>query len=156
MPRKQWFLLAVALVLAAAYVCCFTHWFRHEDIQIYSTARAGLPRLAGARSSANVAFGLDQEYRLAEIKVVPLAAWQTNPDVLPLWHLVGNHKSEPIKFFLYGEDIPGMRPDVPGARPEPLETGVAYRLLISAGSVKGQHDFWIGPNPAEGTNSTGR
>ena len=39
MPRKQWFLLAVAVVLAVVYVWHFTGWFQHKDIHISSTAR---------------------------------------------------------------------------------------------------------------------
>jgi len=42
------------------------------------------------------------QLQLTEIKVVPLAEWQTNHSVLPLWHLVSNPKSAPIRFFPYG------------------------------------------------------
>jgi len=153
MPRKQWFLLALALVLAVVYVWHFTGWFQHKDIRISSTARAAFARFRGAGTSANVAFGLDQEYQLTEVKVVPLAAWQTNPVVAPVWHLVGNRKSAPIKFFRYGQNIRGMKPAIPGVKPEPLEDSVTYRLFISVGRVNGQHDFWIGSKPAETTNS---
>ena len=38
MPRKQWFLLAVAVVLAVVYVWYFTDWFQHKDIHISSTS----------------------------------------------------------------------------------------------------------------------
>jgi hypothetical protein len=156
MPKKQWILLAVALVLAAVYVCFFTGWFQHREIHISSTSRASLARSRMAGNSAAVAFGLDQEYQLTEIKVVPLAAWQTNPAIVPVWHLVGNRKSTPIKFFLYGENIGGMHPVMSGAEPGPLEDSVTYRLFVSAGSVRGQHDFWIGGKTPEGTNSAGR
>ena len=101
----------------------------------------------------NVAFRLDREYRLTELKVVPLAAWQTNPAVIPVWHLVGNRKSAPIEFFLYGQNIRGMKMAIPGVKPRPLEDSVTYRLFVSAGPVKGQHDFWIGSKPSEETNS---
>ena len=95
-----------------------------------------------------VAFGLDRDYGLTEIKVVPLVEWQTDHSVLPLWHLVSDSKSEPIKFFLYGQNIDGMKPAMPGAQPKPLETNVVYRLFVSAGSIKSQHDFQIGGKPA--------
>ncbi len=155
MPRKQWFLLAVALVLTVVYVWYFTDWFHHKNIHISSAARAGLSRSRDAGTSPNVAFRLDREYRLTELKVVPLAAWQTNPAVIPVWHLVGNRKSAPIEFFLYGQNIRGMKMAIPGVKPGPLEDSVTYRLFVSAGSVKGQHDFWIGGKPPEGTNSAG-
>ena len=153
MPRKQWLLLAVALVLAVIYVGCFTDWFKHKDIGISSTHRPIFSRLSTAGNGASVAFGLDRAYRLTEVKVVPLAAWQTNPAVVPLWHLVGNRKSAPVKIFLYGQNLRGLQPVVPGAKPGPLEDSITYRLFVSAGSVTGHHDFKIGGKPSEGTNS---
>ena len=156
MPKKQWFLLAGALALAVVYVWHFTDWFKHKDIHISSTARATLSRFRAAGTSGTVAFALDREYELTEVKVVPLAAWQTNQAVVPVWHLAGERESAPVQFFLYGDNIGGMQPVIPGAKPEPLENNVTYRLFVSAGSVKGQHDFQIGGKPPEGTNSAGR
>jgi hypothetical protein len=156
MPKKQWFLLAVALALAVVYVWHFTDWFKHKDIHISSTARAALSRFRAAGTSGTVAFALDREYELTEVKVVPLAAWQTNQAAVPVWHLAGERESTPVQFFLYGDNIGGMQPVIPGAKPEPLENNVTYRLFVSAGSVKGQHDFQIGGKPPEGTNSAGR
>ena len=153
MPQKQWFLVAITLVLAVIYACCFTGWFQHKEIHIASTNRAALSRVRVEGMSGSVTFGLDGRYRLTEVKVVPLAAWQANPAVVPVWHLVGNRKSAPIKFFVYGENISGMKPVIAGAKAGPLEDRVTYRLFVSAGSVKGQHDFWIGEKPPEGTNS---
>ena len=94
-----------------------------------------------------VAFGLDRDYRLTEVKIVPLAEWQTNQSALPLWHLVSDPRSAPTRFFSYGQNIDGMKPAMPGTKPKPLEINVAYRLFVSAGSVKGRHDFEIGGKP---------
>jgi hypothetical protein len=66
---------------------------------------------------------------------------------------VGHRKSVPVKIFLYGQNLRGMQPVVPGTKPGPLEDSVTYRLFVSAGSVTGQHDFWIGGKPSEGTKS---
>jgi hypothetical protein len=156
MPKKQWFLLAFALVLAAVYVWGFTDWFRHKDIHISSTGRAALSRFPVPGTAPTVVFALDKEYELTELKVVPLAAWQTNQAAVPVWHLAGESRSAPTKFFLYGENIGGMQPVIPGAKPEPLEKNVTYRLFVSAGSVKGQHDFQIGGKPPEATGSAVR
>jgi len=154
MQKKQWFLPGVALALALVYVFGFSDWFRHKQISIATTSRALFSRYQYTPGTpASVAFALDQQYRLTELKIVPLAAWQTNPAVVPVWHLTSSGKSSPIKFFLYGQGIRGMQPAVPGMKPEPLQDGVVYRAFISAGSVKGQHDFWIGGRPPEATNS---
>ena len=147
MTKKNWILIFCTLVLAVVYVCFFTDWFKPVTIQISHTARPVPSRSSRGAIMTAVVFGLDQNYRLTEIKVVPLAEWQTNHSVLPLWHLVSSTKSAPIKFFLYGQNIDGMKPAMPGAQPKPLEANVIYRLFASAGSVKSQHDFQIGGRP---------
>ena len=45
--------------------------------------------------------------------------------------------------FFYGQRIPGLKPEVAGAHAQPLQTNVTYRLFVTAGSAKGQHDFEI-------------
>ena len=93
-------------------------------------------------------FGLPDDYSLTEVKVVPLAALQTNKLAQPVWHLVSDEGSDDVRQFFYGEKINGMDPAVDGAQPEPLQPGVTYRLFVAAGKVKGQHDFQIGGPPA--------
>lgn len=150
MEKRQWFLCAVAIVLAGLYICFFTDWFKPKIIHISHTSRPVPLRSSRGATVTAVVFGLDRNYRLTEVKVVPLAEWQTNQSVLPLWHLISDSKSRPIKFFLYGQNINRMKPAVPGVHPKPLETNAVYRLFVSAGSVKGQHDFQIGGKPIAG------
>ncbi len=147
MAKKQWVLLAVFVMLAAVYICAFTDWGRHPAIQI-SHAASSNPRgaigplvKAGSVNTAIVAFNLDRPYRLTEVKVVRLADWQTNNFTLPLWHLISDSNSVPTKRFFYGMGIRGMKPIAAKVRPEPLETNVTYRLFLTAGNVKGWHDF---------------
>ena len=90
-----------------------------------------------------VLFGLEGRFKLTEIKVVPLASFQTNSDTPPVWHLVSDSNSPPVQQFTYGQRIRGMKPAFVGAEPEDLETNIMYRLLLSAGKFKGQHDFEI-------------
>jgi hypothetical protein len=40
-------------------------------------------------------------------------------------------------------DVPGMRPALKGVTAEPLDPRQTYRLLVEAGSMKGQHDFTL-------------
>ena len=148
MTKKNWILVFCALALAVVYVCFFTDCFKPASVQISHTARPLPSRSPRNATTVAVAFNLNHDYRLTEIKVVPLVEWQTNHSVLPLWHLVSDPKSEPTKIFLYGQNIDGMKPAMSGAQPKPLETNVVYRLFVSAGSVKGQHDFEIGGKPS--------
>jgi hypothetical protein len=148
MEKRQWFLCTVVIVLAGLYICFFTNWFKPTIIQISHTTRPMPSRSFRGAPTVALLFGLDRYYRLTEIKVVPLAEWQTNQSVLPFWHLVSDSKSVPTKVFSYGQNINRMKPFLPGAQPKPLETNVVYRLFVSVGSVKGQHDFQIGGKPA--------
>jgi len=146
MAKKQWILIVVALVLAILYVHYFTGWFKPKMVQISYTERPAMSRSRGALPM--VLFGFEgQSYRLSEIKVVSLATWQTNQSVSPVWHLVSSWRSAPVEFFRYGENLPGMKPAVPGARPELLKTNVTYRLFVRAGLYKGQCDFQLGGRP---------
>jgi hypothetical protein len=148
MNKKNFMLIGFTLVLAAVYVIYFTDWFRPQTIQIFDTRR---PARTGARTGAAanlLIFGLGDYYSLTEIKVVPLAALQTNKLAQPVWHLVSDSGSDDVKQFFYGQKINGMDPAVEGVRPDPLQPGVTYRLFVTAGKARGQHDFHIGAAPA--------
>lgn len=146
MAKKRPILIGVALVLIILFIHYFIGWFKPKIIQISHTERPMMSRSRGAVPM--ILFSFDgKAYRLSDIEVVPLAEWQTNRSVAPLWHLTANSRSRPLEFFAYGENIPGMNPAVPGARPEPLAANVIYRLFARAGSAKGQCDFQLGGGP---------
>jgi hypothetical protein len=147
MTKKQWFLVGVALVFAVLFIHHLAGWFKPKMIQISYTERPLMSRARGALPM--ILFGFEgQSYRLSEIEVVPLAAWQTNHSTAPVWHLTAESRSAPVQYFVYGQNIPGMNPASPGALPEPLETNITYRLLLRAGFAKGQCDFQLGDRPA--------
>lgn len=154
MEKKQWILVAIVLALAGVYVIYFTDWFRHKNIQIHYTSRPLRLRFPPGATLSTVTFGFDKAFRLTEIKVVPLAAFQTNQNALPIWHLVSNSKSEPVERFIYGQNIRGMKSAVAGTRAEPLQSNVIYRLFVAAGSLKGREDFQLGGKPSGVTNQT--
>jgi hypothetical protein len=148
MTKRKWALIVTALLLVCIYIYNFSGWFNPKIIQISYTERSFSSRVLSRSSLPAILFGFGgQQYQLSEIKVVPLAAWQTNRAVAPVWDLISSSRSAPVEFFRYGENVPGMKPAVPGARPEPLETNVIYRLLVRAGSYKGQCDFQLGRRP---------
>src|ERR1700722_2299445 len=129
MNKKNIVLIAGALVLAGVYAIYFTAWFKTETIQISHTSRVTrlVVRPGQKNNSATVpiAFGFEHEYRFSEIKVVPVTALETNKDAHPLWHLISDSNSVPLKFFFYGERVKGMKFAVAGMRAEPLQPGVA-------------------------------
>ena len=148
MPKKQLVLLLAALLLFGAYAYYFTDWFASENIQIVHSLR---PITASKRPRARtvernpavnaVSFSLDRKCQLTEIKVIPVADLATNKYAHPIWHLVSESNSVPVKAFVYGSPIRGMHPKVKGAPPDPLAPEVTYRLFVTAGELKGEHDF---------------
>lgn len=148
MTKQKRILVVTALLLACIYLYYFTGWFQPKIIQISYTERSQPSRNPSRRQSPLILFGFGGlRYQLSEIKVVPLAAWQTNKTITPAWYLVSRRRSAPVEFFTYGGNPPGMEPAVPGAHAEPLETNVTYRLFLRAGGYKGQCDFQLGGRP---------
>lgn len=149
MNKKNWVLIIILLALAGSYVCFFTTWFRPQTIEIFHVSRSNRAA-ANAKTpppiTVPVTFGLTHIQRLTMIKVVPLSALATNKFPQPVWHLVSVSNSVPLKSFVYGQNIGGMKAAIAGSRPVPLEPGVTYRLFVEAGAIKGQHDFV--PKPA--------
>lgn len=130
------------LVLLGVYFIFFTDWFKPHVIKIGDTARP-LRRWHAKTDLPYVLFILEGRFRLTEIKVVPLAAFQKNSMAMPVWHLVSDQGSIPLKEFAYGQHIRGMKPPFEGDEPQPLQTNVVYRLLVTAGNAHGSHDFEI-------------
>lgn len=148
MPKKQLVLLLVPIMLFGAYVYYFTDWFTPDNIQIVHTLRpAAVSRRARTKppeASASVyavSFSLERKCKLTEIRVVPVSDLTTNKYPHPIWHLVSESNSVPTKAFFYGASIRGMHPEVKGARADPLEPNVTYRLFVAARELKGEHDF---------------
>ena len=142
---KNWLLAVIASVVAVIGIYLLINRFNvHKEIKIFHTNRPGGYQLRTRRNLHDgLSFGLDNRLRLTEIKVVPLAEWQTNRYALPLWHLVSDSNSAPVIDFGYGQRIRGMKSAVAGAQPQPLEANTIYRLFVAAGNIKGQHDFEV-------------
>jgi hypothetical protein len=148
MTKKHLVLVLVVLVALFAYVRYFTDWFTPDSIQIVHTLRAPMQskrmRTRSAAENPNVntvAFSLNGKFALTEVKVVSVTELATNKYAHAIWHLVSESNSVPTKGFAYGMSIQGMRPKVAGVRAEPLEPNVPYRLILTAGDVKGEYDF---------------
>ena len=148
MTRKQWMLVALAVLLGGFSLYLNQDWFAKDNIQIISRSRPlrGRSLRPGRRGQANpeiepLFFSFDRRVKLTSLKVIPVQQIETNKYPHPVWDLVSDSNSIPITELYYGMPIHGMRPTVKGATPEPLEPGIKYRLLIQAGSRKAEHDF---------------
>ncbi len=148
MTRKQVMLIALAVLLGGISLYLNKDWFAKDDIHIIHRSRpvrSGFFR-RGKRPETRPAvepvfFSFDRKLKLTSLKVIPVQDIETNKHPHPIWDLTSDSNSVPVTEFTYGRPIPGMRPAVKGATPDPLEPGVKYRLLIEAGSRKAEHDF---------------
>ncbi|HTL57630.1 MAG TPA: hypothetical protein VL361_18230 [Candidatus Limnocylindrales bacterium] len=145
MTTKVWMLIAMAIVLGGLSLYLNRDWFAKNRIQIYDRSRPARAVLRRGRADDSaidpIVFGFDRKLKLTALKVIPICAIETNKYPLPVWSLVSDSNSLPIKAFTYGMRIPGMRSAVEGVRPVALEPGVQYRLFVEVGAIKEQHDF---------------
>jgi hypothetical protein len=151
MTKKNVIVLTVTLVsVIGFYLYLFRDSFHKPVIQISHTIRPNPyfvrhpPQGANAEELPHlINFGLSGEFKLTSVKVVPLAELATNRFAHPLWELVSDSNSAPVRAFAYGYKIKGMHSAVKGATADPLVPNVTYRVLVEAHSLKGEHDFKI-------------
>ncbi|HEY4952056.1 MAG TPA: hypothetical protein VII71_01560 [Verrucomicrobiae bacterium] len=146
MNKKTIFQIVLIVLLLGGGIYLVTQFFKPAPIQILCDIHPPRVTRNNSRAAANpppleIAFGFDQKYELTDLKVVARDEWTTNQQAHPLWHLVSESNSVPTKAFLYGQRIQGMHAAVAGARREPLQTNVTYRMLIVAGARAGECDF---------------
>jgi len=150
MSKKNTILLAVAfLAIAGLYLYVYSDSFKRENIQISHTIRPNPRALTHGANGAEdeainvITFRLGHDYKLTCVKVVSVPELQTNQYAHPVWELVSDSNSIPLQAFSYGMHIRGMHPPVKGAQPSALDLNTPYRLIVQAGSIKGQHDFTV-------------
>lgn len=156
MNKKTIFQIALLVVFLGGAAWLMAQFFKPGKISIYceihppriNRSNNGRPRPANDHPQFDIAFGLDRKYELTSVKVVALDEWTTNKEAVPLWHLVSETNSAPVKAIIYGRLIQGMHAAVKGARALSLETNVTYRLMIQAGSRDGDCDFKLPALPA--------
>jgi hypothetical protein len=147
--RRNLLIASVALVVTGLFAYVYRDAFRPDEIQITHRVVVGPPVRGLSRTNQNLkvtqlVFGLDQKRELTEIKVINAAALESGTNTAPLWHVISDSNSIPVKVFAYGDHIRGLRPLVKKSRPIPLESNVTYRLVVRAGRATGQHDFSVG------------
>ena len=147
-PRKNLWIATVVLVVIGLYAYVYRDAFRPKEIVITHRVAFGPPVRGLSRANQNIkvtrlAFGFDRKCQLTEIKVIPVAGPWAGSNAPPLWHVISDSNSIPVRAFAYGDHILGLRPLVQKSRPVPLEPNVTYRLFVRAGRETGQHDFSV-------------
>jgi hypothetical protein len=135
MNKQTFFLVGIALVLAILYIAYFTDWMKPKNIQVVWRI---------SPTSGALAFYLDKAYPLTSVEVVLTEDARTNKYPHALWHMIAQGAPASTEIFNYGMAIPGMKPEVATALPEPLQPGTDYSLIVEAGnSLKGEKSFSI-------------
>jgi hypothetical protein len=145
MSKKPVILVTLLALIGGIFVYANKDWFGRRPIQISHRFHAFGGRFDNSGGVAPLMFEFDRRLKLTSVKVVALCEIQTNKFPHALWHLVSETNSVPVRGFLYGTDLPGMRPMYKGVKAEPLDPDQKYRLLLEAGSFKAQHDFDLDP-----------
>lgn len=141
MSKKNISLILLLVALAAIYVYFFTDLFNSPVV--YVSARPRVEK-RGNEERISVSFSFDRKCQLREVKVVPVAEFQTNKYARPVWHLISDTASPTLKGFVYNDSsIKKMKPAIPRMKAEPLQFNTKYRLLIDAGDHKGEVDFEV-------------
>lgn len=152
MSRKK-IILALLALLALGGLSLYLNRdsFSRQAIQISHRvspwlAQAPRGRRPVSESTGNpVTFSFDRYYRFNRIRVFVASEIETNKYAHPLWDLTSESNSVPTGSFGYGSYLRGMHPAVKNARPDPLEPGVKYRLVVTVGDQEGRHDFSTTP-----------
>ncbi len=146
MTNRPNMLLAVLVVIGGFCLYLNKDWFQRRPIQISHRLYRFGSRFSNEDAPIPVMFEFDRKLKLTSIQVVALSDILTNKYPHALWRLVSDSNSLPTKGFVYGLDVPGMRPAVKGLNPEALLPSQPYRVLVEAGSLKAQHDFTLEPS----------
>jgi len=146
--RRTLLIVLVALVVTGLYAFVYRDVFRPNEIEITHRVAVGPPVRGLSRTNQSIkvtqlVFGLDRKCELTEIKIINVAAQESGTNTAPLWHVISDSNSIPVKVFAYGDPIRGLRPVVKKSRPLPLEPNVTYRLVLRAGRATGQLDFSV-------------
>jgi hypothetical protein len=145
MAKKPVLLVALLAVIGSLFVYANRDAFRRRPIQISHRLYRFAGRFSKTDSPIPVMFEFDRRLKLTSVKVLALADIQTNKYPQPLWQMVSSSNSVPTKGIVYGMDVPGMRPALKGVAAEQLDPHETYRLLVEAGSLRGEHDFTLEP-----------
>ena len=115
MTKKSIVLIALVVLLGGLSLYVNRDRFRSVPIQISTRPFPPRGRPAGRnpRFPANtVIFLLNRDLRLTSVRVVAVS--ETNQPPHTLWELVSDSRSAPVRDFIYGRNIRGMKPAVKG------------------------------------------
>jgi hypothetical protein len=138
MRKRETTWIIVLLVLGLVYY----HFFAGRGPKPIVILAAWHPTVTHGVPDYTMYFTLNDDFKLKTLEVVPLDEdGKVNPSIPPVWNLISDSNSAPVRAFPYGHHIPGMKPALAHVKPDPLTPGVVYRITVSTGAVTGSKDF---------------
>lgn len=128
MSKKTAILILVAVILAAISLFLWLDQMPVTKIQIAS-------RNVHVGKTSVTVFMIDSQEPITRIKVTSVEEARTNDHPHALWELIPDNKPIKKSEFAYGENIPGMKPFIPGTKPEALEPDSKYFLVVNLGKT---------------------
>ncbi|HWD19641.1 MAG TPA: hypothetical protein VHB20_10205 [Verrucomicrobiae bacterium] len=138
MQKKGYLLVGALIVLSVIYVHYFTDLFAKRQLIVTPSLR---PSFGADGAVYSVVFSLNGQYKIKNLKVVPLENGKVSVVAHPLWSLVADSNSAPTQMFVYGRRPHGMKQAPDNAKAERLQPDVPYRLIVSADGLTGMADF---------------
>jgi hypothetical protein len=140
MKKRPIILVVLALILATLYIANFTDWLKAKNIHI----RWRISRLDSSVVTFDLGDKEDTAYALTSVKVVSTEEARTNKYPHALWHMVAVDAPPLTETFNYGGLIPGMKPEVATALPDPLQPDTDYSVIVeTANGLKGEKSFML-------------
>ena len=147
MDRRSWSLIILLCVLGGVYAVGFSDWFARKTIHLSISYRPAAP--SANADIVPMVFGLDEDYALTKIKVSELPNGDTNAPGTVTWLVAGKPPTEPVRGFVYGENLKGLTPPTGAPSFQALKPGGAYRVDVEAGKLKGSAFFNARPVEAQ-------
>jgi hypothetical protein len=138
MRKRETIWIIVLLVVGLAYY----HFFGGRKQKPLIILASWHPAFTHGVPDYAMYFTLNDDFKLTGLKVVPLDDdGKVNPATSPVWNLISDSNSAPVRAFSYGQHIHGMKSALPNVKPDPLVSGEVYRIVLTAGNISGSKDF---------------
>jgi len=114
MTTKNWMIFAVIVLLGGLSLYLNKDWFARDHIQLMHRSRPARGAFRRPRSDNPLidplSFWFDRKVKLTALKVIPVCEIETNKYPQPIWSLVSDSNSLPIKNSRMECKFQGCRP----------------------------------------------
>ncbi len=142
MSKKITVLFLLTLIVGAIF------WLNYSPSDLFGSKKIQIAyrifsaRAPGSAQPPSITFYLDKPRPIISIAVFEESDAKKNKFPHALWHLVADSAVTNVTEFIYGDNVPGMKPEIPQSLPEALQPGGNYLLAVETGDkIKGEITF---------------